>query len=49
MTTRKHHSATIDVDGALTRDIDRPALPARRVVATIPEVMGWLSHADLGV
>lgn len=29
--------------------IDRPTLPARKVVATIPEVMGWLSHADLGV
>ena len=29
--------------------IERPALPARQVVATIPEVMGWLSHADLGV
>ncbi|MFT3687945.1 cobalt-precorrin-6A reductase [Paenirhodobacter sp.] len=28
--------------------IDRPALPERRVVATVAEVMGWL-HADLGV
>lgn len=27
MTTNKHRSVTIDVDGALTRDIDRPALP----------------------
>jgi precorrin-6A/cobalt-precorrin-6A reductase len=31
--------------------IDRPALPARRVVATIDEAMDWLRHAgtDLGV
>lgn len=27
MTTSKHDSVTIDVDAALTRDIDRPALP----------------------
>jgi precorrin-6A/cobalt-precorrin-6A reductase len=26
--------------------IDRPALPARKVVATIAEVMAWLGHAD---
>ena len=29
--------------------IDRPALPARRVVGSVGEVMGWLGHADLGV
>ena len=29
--------------------IDRPTLPARRVVASVAEVMAWLSHADLGV
>lgn len=29
--------------------IDRPALPKREVVATIPEVMAWLSHAERGV
>ncbi|MFC3181171.1 cobalt-precorrin-6A reductase [Cypionkella sinensis] len=29
--------------------IDRPALPARRVVASVAEVMDWLRHADLGV
>lgn len=29
--------------------IDRPALPARHVVASIAQVMAWLSHADLGV
>jgi len=31
--------------------IDRPTLPARKVVATVPEVMGWLSHpaTDRGV
>lgn len=28
--------------------IDRPALPARRVVATVAEVMGWLDHAETG-
>lgn len=26
--------------------IDRPALPARKVVATINDVMAWLGHAD---
>ncbi len=30
--------------------IDRPALPTRKVGATVPEVMGWLSHpATAGV
>ncbi|GLS86525.1 precorrin-6A reductase [Cypionkella aquatica] len=29
--------------------IERPALPARRVVGSVAEVMAWLSHADLGV
>jgi precorrin-6A/cobalt-precorrin-6A reductase len=29
--------------------IDRPTLPTRRVVGSVPEVMAWLSHADLGV
>lgn len=30
--------------------IDRPALPARRVVGSVAEVMAWLDHpADLGV
>lgn len=29
--------------------IERPALPAREVAASVTEVMGWLSHADLGV
>jgi precorrin-6A/cobalt-precorrin-6A reductase len=29
--------------------IGRPALPARRVVGSVAEVMGWLAHADLGV
>lgn len=31
--------------------IDRPALPPRKVLATVPEVMGWLSHTatDRGV
>lgn len=29
--------------------IDRPTLPARRVVGSVAEVMDWLSHADLGV
>ncbi|WP_426034004.1 cobalt-precorrin-6A reductase [Cypionkella sp. TWP1-2-1b2] len=29
--------------------IERPALPAREVAASVAEVMGWLSHADLGV
>lgn len=27
--------------------IDRPALPARKVVATIDDVMVWLGHADI--
>ena len=26
--------------------IDRPALPARKVVSTIDDVMVWLGHAD---
>jgi precorrin-6A/cobalt-precorrin-6A reductase len=29
--------------------IARPALPARQVVGSVAEVMGWLGHADLGV
>ncbi|WP_052081300.1 cobalt-precorrin-6A reductase [Paracoccus halophilus] len=29
--------------------IDRPALPARRIVGTVAEVMGWLHGADRGV
>jgi precorrin-6A/cobalt-precorrin-6A reductase len=29
--------------------IGRPALPARRVVGSVAEVIGWLAHADLGV
>lgn len=29
--------------------VERPALPARQVVGSVAEVMGWLSHADLGV
>lgn len=29
--------------------IDRPTLPARRVVGSVAEVMAWLSHAERGV
>jgi precorrin-6A/cobalt-precorrin-6A reductase len=29
--------------------IERPALPLRRVLGSVAEVMAWLSHADLGV
>lgn len=29
--------------------IERPALPARTVVASVSEVMGWLAHAERGV
>lgn len=28
--------------------IDRPAAPARQVLAEVDQVMGWLHHADLG-
>ncbi len=29
--------------------IDRPALPPRRVLDRVEDVMAWLHHADLGV
>jgi precorrin-6A/cobalt-precorrin-6A reductase len=29
--------------------VERPALPLRRVLGSVAEVMAWLSHADLGV